>query len=581
MRPRKDADIQEVEEKNLLLETRVKHLSNDLHVTREENETATRSYFEIYSNMEKKVEERTRELKALQRELEEKNKELQIMLDSSPAMIFYKDSEQRYVRVNRKFSEVLGVPIDEILGKSDVQLFPENGFEQENDAAVLRAGQAILNRAEVIETSNGRRDILIDRIPDKDSNGKVRGIISFALDVTDSKRIATEKKRLEAQFEQAQRLESVGTLAGGIAHNFNNLLMGIQGNAALMLMDTEPTHPYFDKLQTVEKLVRSGAKLTTQLLGYAREGRYEIRPISLNKMVKETAETFGSTKKEITIHQDLSEALWAVEADQGQIEQALLNLCVNAAEAMPQGGELFLKTANVTHENLVDKPYKAKPGKYVRLSFTDTGIGMDKKTMEHIFEPFFTSRGLGKGTGLGLASVYGTVKAHGGYIDVHSEVGRGATFEIYFPAIEKQPSPEATIREDFLKGTETVLLLDDEEVVVDVGNEMLRKLGYDVLTARSGKEAIETFRAKRDEIDLVILDMVMPDMNGGDVYDNIKRIKPEAKVLLSSGYSIEGQAAEILERGCDGFIQKPFNLSTLSTRIREIFEARKSCRAFG
>jgi len=581
MRPRKDADIQEVEEKNLLLETRVKHLSNDLHVTREENETATRSYFEIYSNMEKKVEERTRELKALQRELQEKNKEPQIMLDSSPAMIFYKDSEQRYVRVNRKFSEVLGVPIDEILGKSDVQLFPENGFEQENDAAVLRAGQAILNRAEVIETSNGRRDILIDRIPDKDSNGKVRGIISFALDVTDSKRIATEKKRLEAQFEQAQRLESVGTLAGGIAHNFNNLLMGIQGNAALMLMDTEPTHPYFDKLQTVEKLVRSGAKLTTQLLGYAREGRYEIRPISLNKMVKETAETFGSTKKEITIHQDLSEALWAVEADQGQIEQALLNLCVNAAEAMPQGGELFLKTANVTHENLVDKPYKAKPGKYVRLSFTDTGIGMDKKTMEHIFEPFFTSRGLGKGTGLGLASVYGTVKAHGGYIDVHSEVGRGATFEIYFPAIEKQPSPEATIREDFLKGTETVLLLDDEEVVVDVGNEMLRKLGYDVLTARSGKEAIETFRAKRDEIDLVILDMVMPDMNGGDVYDNIKRIKPEAKVLLSSGYSIEGQAAEILERGCDGFIQKPFNLSTLSTRIREILEVRKSCRAFG
>jgi CheY-like chemotaxis protein len=301
----------------------------------------------------------------------------------------------------------------------------------------------------------------------------------------------------------------------------------------------------------------------------------------LNQIVKETADTFGSTKREIAVHQDLYEDLCAIEADQGQIEQALLNLCVNAAEAMPQGGKLFLKTTNVTHKNMVNKPYKAKPGKYVCLSFRDTGIGMDKKTMEHIFEPFFTSRGLGKGTGLGLASVYGIVKAHGGYIDVHSEVGRGATFEIYLPAIDKEPVREESIRKDLLRGKETVLLVDDEEIVMDVGNQMLKKLGYEVLTARSGKESIEAFRAKRDEIDLVILDMVMPDMNGGDVYDKIKQIKPEVKVLLSSGYSIEGQAAEILERGCDGFIQKPFNLPALSARLREILEARDECRAFG
>jgi PAS domain S-box-containing protein len=581
MKRHKDDHLQAVEARNLLLETRVKHLSNDLRLTREENETATRSYFEIYSNMEKKVEERTRALEALQKELREKNQELQIMLDSSPAMIFYKDAGQRYIRVNRRFCEILGVPIDEILGKSDAQLFSENGFVQRNDLTVLRTGQAILNRSEVIETPNGRKDILIDRIPDKDSDGNVRGIISFALDVTESKRTAAEKKRLEAQFEQAQRLEAIGTLAGGIAHNFNNLLMGIQGNAAVMLMDTAPTHPHFDKLRTVEKLVQSGAKLTTQLLGYAREGRYEVRPISLNHMVRETAETFGSTKREITIHQDLSEDLCAMEADPGQIEQALLNLCVNAAEAMPQGGDLFLKTGNVTHEDLAHKPYKAKPGKYVCLSFRDTGIGMDRKTMEHVFEPFFTSRGLGKGTGLGLASVYGIVKAHGGYIDVHSDIGHGTTFEIFFPAIEKEPLKETSPGQGFLKGTETVLLLDDEDIVLNVGNEMLRKLGYKVLAARSGREALETFHTRQDEIDLVILDMVMPDMNGGDVYDRIKKIKPEVKVLLSSGYSLEGQAAEILERGCDGFIQKPFNLSVLSERLREILEARKACRAMG
>ncbi|MDY6986463.1 MAG: response regulator [Thermodesulfobacteriota bacterium] len=565
--------MNEMKRKLLLLETQVKHLSNDLRLTREENEGSTRRYFEIYSNMERKVEERTGELRELQKRLEEKSGELEIMLDSSPAMIFYKDTDQRYIRVNRRFAEGLGVSVDDIIGKTTEEAFgEERAFGQDEDSQVLRVGHSVLNRLEVISTPHGERQVIVDRIPHKDSDGKVRGIISFAVDVTQAKRMEEEKRELEAQFQRSQRLEAVGTLAGGIAHNFNNLLMGIQGNTALMLEDIKPSHPHHEILKVVEKLIESGSRLTRQLLGCAREGLYEIKAIDLNQLVRDTLDTFGSTKKELRIHQELAEDLRALEADQGQIEQLLLNLCLNASEAMPQGGSLFVQTMNVTHEDMLDKPYKAKPGEYALLSFRDTGVGMDSKTMEHIFEPFFTSRGFGKGTGLGLASVYGIIKAHGGYIDVYSEEGCGATFEIYMPAVEREVPKEMGAQTELLKGNQTVLLVDDEAMVASVANRMLKKLGYEVVTASSGKEALESFEPRHENIDIVILDMIMPDMNGGEVYDKIKEINPQARVLLSSGYSIDSQAADILKRGCDGFIQKPFGLRELSGRIREVLE---------
>jgi len=339
-----------------------------------------------------------------------------------------------------------------------------------------------------------------------------------------------------------------------------------------MLEDIDPSHPHYKKLNVVEKLIENGSRLTRQLLGCAREGLCEIKPISLNQLVKDTVETFGSTQKGILIQQELAEDLLSIEADQGQIEQMLLNLCMNASEAMPQGGKLFVKTMNVTHKDMADKPYKPKPGEYVLLSFRDTGVGMDTKTMEHIFEPFFTSRGIGKGTGLGLASVYGIVKAHGGYVDVYSEEGQGATFEIYMPAAEREVPKQRSAEAALLKGNQTVLLVDDETLVANVGRRMLKKLGYEVIIATSGNEALAFYGLKHENIDMVILDIIMPDMNGGEVYDKIKEINPDAKVLLSSGYSIDSQAADILKRGCDGFIQKPFGLRELSGRIRGVLE---------
>lgn len=382
----------------------------------------------------------------------------------------------------------------------------------------------------------------------------------------------TERKRLEAQLQQAQKMEALGTLAGGIAHNFNNLLMGIMGNASLMLSDTDSAHPNYEKLKNIEKLVDSGSKLTQQLLGYAREGRYEITSLSLNQLMKETSDTFRATKKEIRVHRELAENLFPIDADQGQIEQVLLNLYVNAADAMPGGGDLFLKTINVTDKDMKGRPYKPKPGNYVLLTVRDTGTGMDKRTTERVFDPFFSTKGLGKGTGLGLASVYGTIKAHGGYIDVESKKGSGTTFKIYLPGAEKKVEMVAKSARQIIKGSETVLLVDDEPMVLEVGINMLKKLGYTVLEAKGGREAVKVYEANKDKIDLVILDMIMPDRGGGETYDQMKEIDPTVTVLLSSGYSIDGQATEILERGCNGFIQKPFTVKELSGRIRDILE---------
>jgi CheY-like chemotaxis protein len=281
---------------------------------------------------------------------------------------------------------------------------------------------------------------------------------------------------------------------------------------------------------------------------------------------------FGRTKKEITIHKNLPQELWPVEVDRGQIEQVLINLYVNALQAMPSGGSLYLETKNVILDENYVKPLNAKPGNYVKISVTDTGVGMDEKTRKRIFEPFFTTKEMGRGTGLGLATVYGIVTGHGGFINVYSQKGHGATFNIYLPASEKKVEKEKKSLGQLLKGKETILLVDDEEVVINVSRMILEALGYKVLLARSGPEAIEVYKAKKEEVDLAILDLIMPGMGGENTIDILKTINPELKVILSSGYSLNGQATRIMERGCQGFIQKPFGARELSQKVREVLD---------
>ncbi|MBN2061187.1 MAG: response regulator [Deltaproteobacteria bacterium] len=426
------------------------------------------------------------------------------------------------------------------------------------------------NHAQVTINSHGEPET---RLKDwreglKKANKKLRQAVKKI------KKTEQEKETLKARLAYAQKIQSVGTLAGGIAHNFNNLLMGIQGNISILLLDIDTDHPHYKYLENIEKLVSNGTKLTSQLLGYAREGRYELKPIDLNHIVKEISETFGDTRKEILIRMDLTDKLCGINGDQGQIEQVILNLCINASDAMEGGGELLLKTdyISLSNKDTRNKPYKIKAGNYARLLVRDTGVGMDRETMKKIFEPFFTTKGTTNGTGLGLASAYGIIKGHGGFIDVESEKGKGTTFSIFLPASPLSMTSEINTSQELLMGKETVLLVDDEELIIDVGGQMLERMGYEVLMARSGKKALELLVKNENRIDIVLLDMVMPDLSGGETYDRMKALNPDIKVILSSGYTIDGRAAEILARGCNGFIQKPFRITELSRKIREILD---------
>ncbi len=382
----------------------------------------------------------------------------------------------------------------------------------------------------------------------------------------------TLQQQLEAQIQQIRRLEALGTLAGGIAHDFNNLLMGIQGRTSLMMMNNDFPQVHYEDLKGIEDIVKSGVDLTKQLLGFGRKGKYEAKPTDLSKLVHTSSQMFGRTKKEIKIHAKYQKDIWAAEVDRGQIEQVLLNLYVNAWQAMPGGGELYLQTENVTLDESYTNPYEVKPGRYVKISVADTGVGMDEATKERIFEPFFTTKEMGRGMGLGLASAYGIIKNHEGILNVNSERGEGTTFNIYLPACEKKIIDEKKPLEGIIRGTETVLLVDDEDIIVDIGKKNLERLGYKVITARNGKEAVELYKKNQGNIDIVVLDMIMPEMGGGETYDKLMEINPDVKVILSSGYSIEGQASEILKRGCDGFIQKPFRMKQLSSKINEVLE---------
>jgi two-component system, cell cycle sensor histidine kinase and response regulator CckA len=395
--------------------------------------------------------------------------------------------------------------------------------------------------------------------------GDKPGFLVFLRDVT-------EKKRMEAELIHAQKMEAIGTLAGGIAHDFNNILMGILGYTSLMLLNTEPDNTSHERLKSIEHLVESGADLTKQLLGFARGGKYEVKPTDVNELVRRSSEIFGRTKKEITIHRDYQKDLYIADVDRGQIEQVLLNLFVNAWQAMPGGGDLYLETSNVTLDEMYTRLHSIHSGNYVKISVTDNGTGMDQATQRRIFEPFFTTKGMGLGTGLGLASAYGIIKNHGGIINVYSEVGRGTTFTIYLPASTRAIFEEKIIPVEAKKSTESVLIVDDQDMILAVARDMLKALGYKVFTAQGGKEALAIYNENKKGIDVVILDMIMPSMSGGETFDKLKAINPDVRVILSSGYSINGQATEIMQRGCNGFIQKPFNIKELSQKIREVLD---------
>jgi two-component system cell cycle sensor histidine kinase/response regulator CckA len=498
----------------------------------------------------------------------ESEEKFRALVEQSPLGISLIAKDGQYTYLNPRFQKITGYTIDDIPTGRDwfKKAFPDKGYRKEVIEKWIVDKQNIgMGQSRPREFSVHCKDGTTKRI-------NFRPVTLPNYDQFVIYEDVTEKAEMEERLQMAQKFESIGTLAGGIAHDFNNLLMGVLGRTSLISVDLEPTNPHKEHIEAIEEYVSGATNLTKQLLGFARGGKYEVKPIEMNELLSQSATMFGRTHKDILIHSKIYPDTIVIDADRRQIEQVLLNLLLNAWQAMPNGGEIHLKTGIVNLEEEVCNVHQVDPGRFGTISVTDTGIGMDRKTQKRIFDPFFTTKEKERGTGLGLASSYGIIRNHGGIILVDSEIGHGATFTIFLPLSVHPAQMETTYDGKLVRGSETVLLVDDEEMIIEVGSAMLEKLGYKVITAKSGESAIELISRKTDDVDIVILDLIMPGIDGEETFDQIRQFNRKIPVLISSGYAIEGQAANVMRKGCNGFIQKPFNISELSHTIRKTIQ---------
>jgi two-component system, cell cycle sensor histidine kinase and response regulator CckA len=507
----------------------------------------------------KKSEERARESEA----------RLRVLIEQLPAVLWTVDKNMRFTSAVGAGLARLSLKPNQIVGMTLAEYFETNDHSFTPIAAHMRAiaGDPVTFP---VEWKKGSYACHVE--PLRDSSGGVQGAICMALDVTD-------RKQLEEQFRQAQKMEAVGRLAGGIAHDFNNLLMVIQGYADLLadrLPVGEALHRNAEQIQTA---AQRAAALTQQLLAFSRKQILAPKVLNVHSVVADMEKMLQRLiGEDIELETSSKPDLWLVKADRSQIEQVVMNLAVNARDAMPQGGRLMIETTNVEFDASVShSPAVVAPGKYVMLAVTDNGCGMDSKTQAHIFEPFFTTKEKGKGTGLGLATVYGVVKQSGGYVWVYSEPGHGTTFKIYLPRIEDETATSSRDRnakpEALPRGTEVVLLVEDEAGVRELAREYLEMSGYTVIVAPDGRTAIELASMHKGTIHLLMTDMVMPGIGGRELAERVAAIRPEIKILYMSGYTDQA----VVHQGILGtdapLLQKPFTLATLTTKLREILAA--------
>jgi len=516
------------------------------------------------------ITERKQAIEAL-RASEEKYR---TVLEANPDPVVVYDIEGEVVYFNPAFSRVFGWSLGERLGKKMDHFVPtDNWPETEMMIDRVLAGESFSGVETHRYTSEG------NIIPVSISGAVLRDMDSNPVGSVINLRDISEQKNLERQLQQAQKMEAVGTLAGGIAHDFNNLLQAIQGYTELLLMRKEEGESGWRELQEVIRAAKRGAELTQQLLTFSRKVESKRKPLSLNQEVGELRELLERTiPKMIDVEFKLADNLKVVNADSVQLKQVLMNLAVNAKDAMVEGGSLVIETKNVTLDQEFCRRYaEVKAGDYVLFSISDTGHGMDKGTLEHIFDPFYTTKEVGKGTGLGLAIVYGIIKNHEGYVMCYSRPQEGTTFRIYLPAMEAEtlkmetvepPEPEAFAQ----GGNETILLVDDEVFIRELGVDVLGQAGYTVLTADNGESALELYRQEQSRIDLVILDLIMPGMGGSRCLRKLLELDPQAQVVIASGYSPDGPTKGALEAGAKGFLSKPYDTRELLQLVRKILD---------
>ncbi len=513
-------------------------------------------------------------------EAEDATRRYQEIVSGAPLGIFQATPEGRYLFVNPEYARLAGyVDPDEMVAQvSDIAAqHYANPADRERYKEHLRR----YGRTSGYEIEMKRRDgqsfwaSLDTRVHhDAQGNPVYNG---FLTDITARKQAEKDREKLQAQLFQAQRVESVGILAGGVAHDFNNLLQAMSGNIELLLQAGTFAPRDEARLRTVAQSMERAARLVEQLLLFSRKAEFRKIHVDLNREVREVVRMLERTiPKMIALEPRLDPLIWPLAADPVQVEQVLLNLANNAVDAMPDGGRLEFRTVNAfLDENFVLTHPGAAAGCHVLLTVTDTGCGMDQEVLDRVFDPFFTTKDVGKGTGLGLASVYGIITAHDGFIECRSAPGQGTTFSVYWPAAENVAVPlvDAPLESRPRGGSETILVVDDEPEIRDLTREALEDYGYTVLSAANGEEALAIFQDQSRSIDLVLLDLNMPGMGGHGCLQELLRLDPEVKVIIASGYATHGHGKDALTSGAKEFLGKPYQLRELEAKVREVLES--------
>jgi len=501
------------------------------------------------------------------------------LFDEAPVGYVELDTEGRITQVNRTELTMLGYTAEEMIGQA---IWKFNVEEEKARQTVMAKLSGIMPTGKPFERTYKRKDgtslrILIDDSVIRDAEGSITGIHAVIQDVTERKRAEEEMANLQEQLRQSQKMEAVGQLAGGIAHDFNNLLTVIKGYSQLSLLELKEGDPLKANIEEIQKASQRAADLTRQLLAFSRRQILDIKVLNLNTILQDLDRMLHRILGEdIELIYGLAEDLGKVKTDPGQIEQVIMNLAVNARDAMLSGGKLIIETANLELDETYARTHiGATPGHYVMVSVSDTGCGMSSEVKERIFEPFFTTKEKGKGTGLGLSTVYGIVKQSGGYIWVYSEPGCGTTFKIYVPRVEDESS-DLDHKEDTahsLFGGETILLVEDEPSVRGLAVRVLREQGYTLLEASNGDEALRIFQEQKDKkISLLMTDVVMPQMGGKELSNRLKILQSDIKVLFISGYTDDAIVHRgVLEPGTN-FLQKPFSPAALAHKVRDVLD---------
>ncbi len=522
---------------------------------------------------------RNKELEEINARLKESEERYRLLVETMNDGLIMLDLQGTVIYANRKFIRMTGYDEDELQGRNTSDF-----LDDANIPIYLKYMEGChFGDISPFELTWQKKDgtklpTIVSPQSILDSEGHLKGCFAVITDITERKNAEEEKRNMEQHLQQAQKMESIGTLAGGISHDFNNSLQAIIGYSQILLMDKDEKNPDYTKLASIEKAAQRASELTQQLLAFSRKVESKMKPVDLNKEVHDVKKLLERTiPKMIKIEMKLEKDINIINADPSQIEQIMMNLAVNARDAIGEEGRIIIRTENTTLNEYDCKNIPGLvPGDYIILSMTDDGKGMTQAECERIFEPFFTTKELGKGTGLGLSMVYGLVTKHNGHIVCTSSVGKGATFRIYLPSIEQAVPPVIEKKEMDMPsgGSETILMVDDEYFVRELGEQILTKFGYSVISAADGESALEIYLKNKDKISLVILDLIMPGMGGKKCLDEFLKKYPEIKVVIASGFSPDGDAKSAMGAGAKGFISKPYNIRNMLKEIREVLDAR-------